>query len=83
MALLKSMAKLETAAGFKELMQNQFVDLIPCRAFEMETLDDGDKRGVLTVDGEEMGRGGGGRGEGRGRLRLRGEAVKGAVPIIA
>ena len=80
LALLKLLTKLETTAGFEEMMLNRFVDLIPCRAFELQPLDY-DNRGVLTIDGEEIG-GEGGRAK-RKKLRLRGEVVPKLIPIIS
>ena len=81
LALLKLLTKLETTAGFEEMMLNRFVDLIPCRAFELQPLDY-DNRGVLTIDGEEIGGGGGGRAK-RKKWRLRGEVVPKLIPIIS
>ena len=70
------MTKLETEAGFLELISSPFVQLIPCRAFELEPLDEENKRGMLTIDGEAMGDGR------RGRLRVRGEVVEKSVPVL-
>ena len=74
------MTKLQTEAGFLELISNPFVQLIPCRAFELEPLDDVNKRGVLTIDGEAVG---GGGGAGGGRLRVRGEVAEKSVHVLA
>ena len=72
------MTKLQTEAGFLELISNPFVQLIPCRAFELEPLDDVNKRGVLTIDGEAVGGGGC-----AGRLRVRGEVAEKSVHVLA
>ena len=48
------MTKLETEAGFEDMLQSAHVDLLPCQAFKLEALDKKEEQGVLTIDGEAV-----------------------------
>ena len=71
------MTKLETEAGFEDMLQSPHVDLLPCQAFQLEALDKREDQGVLTIDGEAL------RNDETGsQVKIYGEVVEQFLPVM-